>query len=170
MIYNFSFVSHSVLLMPHTAYSPADDDLPASSSGSLAPSDVDSLPTASTPRADEDAEVGSQRGTHQEEALEAPSGNLPDFAPDSAPEPEVAPESVGRPLRKKGKTVTPAASAQPEAPDSLLEALNGASIKEEHRTVMSAVIQKVQLAKSGLTEAWSNLLTGFEVRILIYVE
>ena len=54
-------------------------------------------------------------------------------------------------------------------PDNLLEVLNGASIKEEHRTV-SAVIQKVQLAKSGLTEACSTLLTGFEVRILIYVK
>ena len=59
---------------------------------------------------------------------------------------------------------------QPEAPDNLLEALNGASIEEEHRTVMSAVIQKVQLAKSRLTEACSSLLTGFEVRILIYVK
>ena len=66
--------------------------------------------------------------------------------------------------------MTPAASVQPKAPDNLLEALNGASIKEEHRTVMSAVIQKVQLAKSGLTEACSSLLTGFEVRNLIYVE
>ena len=63
----------------------------------------------------------------------------------------------------------PAASVQPEAPDTLLEALNGASIEEGHRTVMSAVIQKVQLAKSGLTEAYSRLLTGFEVRILRYV-
>ena len=79
-------------------------------------------------------------------------------------------ESDGCPLRKKGKTATPVASVQPEAPDSLLEALNGASIDEEHRTIMSAVIQKVQSAKSGLTEACSSLLTGFEVRILIYVE
>ena len=133
-------------------------------------SDMDSLPTASTPRDADDAEVGSREGTHQEEeAPEVPQGNLPDFAPDSAPEPAVVPESGGRPLRKKGKTVTPAASVQPEAPDNLLEALNGASIKEEHRTVMSAVIQKVQLAKSGLTEACSSLLTGFEVRILRYV-
>ena len=132
---------------------------------------MDSLPTASTPRDADDAEVGSQEGTHQEErAPEVSQENLPDFAPDSAPEPIVAPESGGRPLRKKGKTVTPAASVQPEAPDSLLEALNGASIEEEHRTVMSAVIQKVQLAKSGLTEACSSLLTGFEVRISIYVK
>ena len=132
---------------------------------------MDSLPTASTPRDADDAEVGSQEGTHQEErASEVSQDNLPDIAPDSALEPIVAPEFGGRPLRKKGKTVTPAASVQPEAPDSLLEALNGASIEEEHRTIMSAVIQKVQLAKSGLTEACSSLLTGFEVRILIYVK
>ena len=148
--------------MPHAACSPANDDLPASSSGSLAPSDVDSLLTASTPSADEDAEVGSQRGT--EEAPEAPQGSLPDFAPDSTSEPEVVPESGRRPLQKKGKTVTPVAPVQLEAPDNLLEALKGASIEEEHRTIVSAVIQKVQLAKSGLTEACSSLLTGFEVR------
>ena len=131
---------------------------------------MDSLPTASTPRDTDDAEVGSQEGTHQEErAPEVSQDNLPDFAPDSAPESIVAPESGGRPLRKKGKTVTPAASVQPEAPDNLLEALKGASIEEEHRIVISAVIQKVQLAKSGLTEACRSLLTGFEVRISIYV-
>ena len=127
---------------------------------------MDSLPTASTPRDADEAEMGSREGTHQEEkAPEVPQRNLPDFAPDSAPEPIVAPESGGRPLRKKGKTVMPAASVQPEAPDNLLKALNGASIKEEHRTVMSAVIQKVQSAKSGLTEACASLLTGFEVSI-----
>ena len=66
--------------------------------------------------------------------------------------------------------MTPAAFVQPEAPDNLLEALNGASIKEEHRTIMSVVIQKVQLAKSGLTEACSSLLIGFEVSVLRYVK
>ena len=84
--------------------------------------------------------------------------------PNSAREPPVVPDSGRRPPSKRGKTATPAASVQPEVPDNLLEALNSASIEEEHRTVMSAVIQKVQLAKSRLTEACSNLLTGFEVR------
>ena len=74
-------------------------------------------------------------------------------------------ESCRRPLRKKGKTATPVTSIQPKAPDNLLEALNGASINEEHRTVMSVVIQKVQSTKSGLTEACASLLTGFEVSI-----
>ena len=84
-------------------------------------SDMDSLPSASSPRDADDAEVGSREGTRQEEeAPEVPQGNLPDFAPDSAPEPVVAPESGGRPLRKKGKTMTPVASVQPETPDSLL--------------------------------------------------
>ena len=57
----------------------------------------------------------------------------------------------------------PVTPVQLEAPDNLLEALKGASIDEEHRTIMSAVIQKVQSAKSGLSEACTSLLTGFEV-------
>ena len=129
----------------------------------------------------DDAEVESQKGTSQEEvAPEAPQGDLPDSrrkgdkapegsksgpGPDTAPEHSVVPKSGRRALRKKGKTVTLVASVQPEAPNNLLEALNGASIDEEHRTVMSAVIQKVQSAKSGLTEACTSLLTGFEVFI-----
>ena len=57
---------------------------------------MDSLPTAFTPRAADDAKVGSQEGTYQEEeAPEVSQDNLPDFAPDSAPEPIVAPESGG---------------------------------------------------------------------------
>ena len=59
-------------------------------------------------------------------------------------------------------------SVHPEVPDNLLEALRSASIDEEHRTIMSAVIQKVQSAKSGLTEACASLLTGFEVSVKIW--
>ena len=112
--------------------------------------------------------------------LEAPQGDLPDSrpkgdvapegsksgpGPDTAPEPSVIPESGRRPPHKKVKPTTPAASVQPEALDNFLEVLNDASIDEEHRTVMSAVIQKVQSAKSGLTGAYTSLLTGFEVCI-----
>ena len=57
-------------------------------------------------------------------------------------------------------------SVHPEAPDNLLEVLRGASIDEEHCAIMSAVIQKVQSTKSGLTEACASLLTGFEVSVL----
>ena len=56
-------------------------------------------------------------------------------------------------------------SVQPEAPDNLLEALHSASIDEAHRTIMCAVVKKVQSTKNGLTEACASLLTGFEVSI-----
>ena len=144
-------------------------------------SDVNSLslPTATSPFPTDDAEVDSQKGQSQEEVvLEAPQGDLPDCrhkgskapkgsksgpGPDTAPEPSTVPESGRQPPNKKGKPTTLVTSVQPEAPDNLLEVLNGASIDEEHRTIMSAVIQKVQSAKSGLTEACASLLTGFEV-------
>ena len=145
-----------------------------------------SLLTASSPLPTDDAEVESRKGLNQEEVvLEASQGDLPDSrpeggkapegsksgpGPDTAPEPLAVPESDTRRLHKKGKPATPATSVHPKAPNNLLEALNGASIDEGHRTVMSAVIQKVQLAKSGLTEACSSLLTDFEVRISIYVK
>ena len=68
-----------------------------------------------------------------------------------------------KPLSKEGETPVPMTSVHPEASDSLLETLRGASIDEEHHTLMSTVIEKVQSAKSGLTEACASLLTGFEV-------
>ena len=145
-----------------------------------------SLPTASSPLPANDAEAGSRRGPNQEEVvLEAPQGDLPDSrpkvgkapegsksgpGPDTAPEPPTVPESDRRRLHKKGRPTPPAISVHPEALDNLLEALNGASIDEEHRTVMSAVIQKVQSAKSGLTEACTSLLTGFEVCVQKHIK
>ena len=59
--------------------------------------------------------------------------------------------------------IPPTAPVQPGAPDNLMEALRGASIVDEHRILMGTVIEKVQSVKSRLTEACSNLLTGFEV-------
>ena len=59
---------------------------------------------------------------------------------------------------------TPAAtSTVPEVPNILMEAPQRASIMEEHRTLMGVVIEKVQSAKSGLNEAVTSLLIGFEV-------
>ena len=104
-----------------------------------------SLPTASSPLPTDDAEVESRKGLNQEEVvLEAPQGDLPDSrpkegkppegsksgsGPDTAPEPSTVPESDRRRLHKKGKPMTPATSVHPEAPDNLLEVLNGASIE-----------------------------------------
>ena len=59
--------------------------------------------------------------------------------------------------------IPPVTPVQLGAPDNLLEALRGASIVDEHRVLMGTVIERVQSAKSRLTEACSSLLTGFEV-------
>ena len=63
--------------------------------------------------------------------------------------------------------IAPVTSVQPEAPDNLLETLRGASIVDEHHTLMCTVIDKVQFTKSGLSEAYASLLTGFEVSNVI---
>ena len=131
------------------------------------------------PRPTDDTEVLSQQVPSREEVvLEAPQGDLPDsrrkgeetpqgsksgFVPDTAPESSTVPDRGKRTPSKRSKPSEPAASVQPEVPDNLLEVLDGASIDEEHRTIMSTVIQKVRSAKSGLTEACASLLTGFEV-------
>ena len=141
---------------------------------------MNSVPPAVSPRTVDDAEVASQRAPGQEEVvLEEPQGDLPDsrskgdktpqgsksgFVPDTAPESSTVPDCGRRTPSKRSKPSEPAASVQPEVPDNLLEVLDGASIDEEHRTIMSTVIQKVQSAKSGLTEACDSLLTGFEVK------
>ena len=140
---------------------------------------MNSVPPAVSPRIADDAKVASQRAPGQEEVvLEEPQGNLPDsrsegdkgpqgsksgFVPDTAPESSTVPDRGRRTPSKRSKPSEPAASVQPEVSDNLLEVLEGASIDEEHRTIMSTVIQKVQSAKSGLTEACASLLTGFEV-------
>ena len=143
----------------------------------------ESLPTASSPCHTDNVEVLSQGAPNRGEVvLEAPQGDLPDSGsrgdgapessefgpqPNTAPEPPVVPDSGRRPPSKRGKTPVPVTSVHPEAPDNLLGALRSASIDEEHRTIMSAVVQKVQSAKSGLTEACASLLTGFEVSVKI---
>ena len=143
--------------------------------------DSDPLPTATSPCPTDNAEVLSQEALGRGETIpEAPQGDLPDSRrkgsktpkgskfdpqPNTAPEPPVVPDSGRRPPSKRGKTPVPVTSVHLVAPDNLLGALRSASIDEEHRTIMSAVIKKVQSAKSGLTEACASLLTGFEVSI-----
>jgi hypothetical protein len=140
---------------------------------------VNSVPPVVSPRTADDAEVASQRAPRKEEVvLEEPQGDLPDsrskgdktpqgsksgFEPDTVPESSTISDRGRRTPSKRSKPSEPAASVQPEVPDNLLEVLDGASIDEEHRTIMSMVIWKVQSAKSGLSEACASLLTGFEV-------
>ena len=63
--------------------------------------------------------------------------------PNAAPETQVVPDSGRQPLSKEGEPPVPMTSVHLEAPDRLLEALQGASIVEEHRTLMSPLIEKV---------------------------
>ena len=83
--------------------------------------------------------------------------------PVTAPEPTKVPDSSKQSLAKEGEPALPMTSTQPEASDNLLEVLRGASIEDEYRTLMGTVIEKVRSTKSGLTEACTSLLTGFEV-------
>ena len=139
----------------------------------------ESLTTASSPRPTDNIEVLSQGAPNRGEVvLEAPQGDLPDSGskgskapegsefgpqPNTAPEPPVVSDSGRWPPTKRGKLPMPVTSVYPEAPDSLLEALQGASIVDEHRTLMGMVIERIQSAKSGQTKVCTNLLTSFEV-------
>ena len=52
--------------------------------------------------------------------------------------------------------------------DVLRELLERAAISEEHHTLMGTVMERISSAKSGLHDAFVSLLTGFEVREIIY--
>ena len=75
------------------------------------------------------------------------SRSKPGSQPNTVPEPPVVLDSGGQPLVREGEPYVPRTSATPEVSDCLLEALRGASMDEEHRTLMSTVIRKVSSAK-----------------------
>ena len=73
-------------------------------------------------------------------------GGLDQFGsqPNTSPETYTASESGEKPPSKEGGVpFPPVTSVQPEAPDNLLEALEGASIVDEHRILMGKVIERV---------------------------
>ena len=87
-----------------------------------------------------------------------------DPQPDMIPETNKAPESGRRsPLTRGGVPVPPATSVHPEVPDALLAVPKSASIVDEHRALMVAVIEKIQSAERGLNESCISLIRGFEV-------
>ena len=49
-----------------------------------------------------------------------------------------------------------------------MDILRHAPVSEEHRTLMGTVVERVLSAKSGLNEAFTSLLRGFEVRNVIF--
>ena len=90
--------------------------------------------------------------------------------PNTIPEAHMAPGSSEQPPSTEGGAPAPTATAtNPEAPNPLMDALQRASVVEEHRTLMGMVVERVQSAKSGLNEAFTSLLTGFEVCDVIFL-
>ena len=53
--------------------------------------------------------------------------------------------------------------------DVLKGLLERATILEEHHILMCMVIERISSAENGLHEAFMSLLTGFEVREIIYI-
>ena len=136
--------------------------------------DSGSLPVASSPKAADDTEVLSRRTPGQGESQEAiralPEGEtsaarhmgeqIPmetgdgghiQFGPQPNTVPEIyaAPEPGKQPPSKGGGApIPPVTSVQPEAPDTLMEALRSASIVEEQCTLMGTVVERIQSAKT----------------------
>ena len=79
----------------------------------------------------------------------------------------MAPQSPPRPAFKKGHQTSPAPSGARS--EELKDLLGRASISEEHRALMGTVIERISSAESGLHEAVRSLLTGFEVREMMYL-
>ena len=78
----------------------------------------------------------------------------------------MAPQSPPRPAFEKGHQTSPAPSGARS--EELKDLLGRASISEEHRALMGMVIERISSAESGLHEAVRSLLTGFEVREIMY--
>ena len=56
-----------------------------------------------------------------------------------------------------------------DQPDTLTGLLERAALSEEHRSLMSIVLEKISSATSGLNEAFTSLLRGFEVYNAKYI-
>ena len=52
--------------------------------------------------------------------------------------------------------------------DVLRELVGRAAISDEHRVLMNTVMERILSAESGLHKAFMSLLTGFEVRKIMY--
>ena len=79
----------------------------------------------------------------------------------------MAPRGPPCPAFKKGDRTRPAPSGAWS--EELKDLLGRASISEEHRALMDTVIGRISSAESGLYEAVRSLLTGFEVREMMYL-
>ena len=126
----------------------------SSSSGDLLPEMMESEtpPRASPLREADDPKVSSRRISPDPPRLEGnPSATRsPDYS---------APKGSNR------KSSGPSGAR----PDVLRNILEQAAMSEAHRTLMGTVIERISSAESGLHDAFMSLLTGFEVRKMIYM-
>ena len=99
-----------------------------------------------------DLEVSSRRASPN---LAGPKGS------------HMAPRSPPCSAFEKSNRTSP---APPGARSEVLKDLLGrASISEEHHTLMGTVIERISSAESGLHEVVRSLVTGFEVREVMYL-
>ena len=79
----------------------------------------------------------------------------------------MSPQSPPRPDFEEGHRTSPAPTSVWS--EELKDLLGRASISEDHRALMGTVIERISSAESGLHEAVISLLTGFEVRKMMYL-
>ena len=109
-------------------------------------------PPASLPHGADDPEVSSRRIS--------PDPLRPEGNSSAARSPEyLAP-------RESNKKSSGLSGAQP---DTLMGLLEQAAISEAHCTLMGTVVERISSAKSGLNEAFTSLLRGFEVCKVIHM-
>ena len=85
-----------------------------------------------------------------------------------AGDPEVSSRRVSpNPDFEKGRRTSPAPFGAWS--EELKDLLGRASISEEHRALMNTVIRRISSMESGLYKAARSLLTGFEVREMVYL-
>ena len=126
----------------------------SSSSGDLPPEMIESeTPPPAVPSCEVgDPEVSSRSVSP---SLAGPKGS------------HMSPQSPPCPAFKKGHRTSPAPPGVWS--EELKDLLGRASIFEEHRALMDTVIGRISSVESGLYEAVRSLLTGFEVRKMMYL-
>ena len=131
---------------------------------------------ASSPNRADDSEVSSRRAPPDRQVVQETKKALPEGGASvtqgsgikndgpelSGLQPETILEASKRIPSKECRTPA-AVSEDPGAPEMLTDMLRRASVSEEHRALMVTVVEKVVSAKSGLNEAFTSLLRGFEV-------
>ena len=148
----------SLFLMKITEILPCSLDLSpsqqSSSSGDLRPEMIESeTPPPAVPSCEAgDPEVSSQRVSL---SLAGPKGS------------RMSPQSPPRPAFKKGHQTSPAPPGV--RLEELKDLLRRASISEDPRPLMCTVIERISSAESGLHESVRSLLTGLEVRKMMYL-